>query len=235
MTDQARLKAPVRYGHGRAARKHHWLRWILAGLMALIILIVAAIVAFIKLQPDPSPLALPAAAARAPDGPASGTWDVAAGSLAGFRVRASTLGLGSDVVGRTSAVTGTIVISGDRVAAAAFRVGLAAIRVGGKTETQLARSLGTRQHPAATFILTGPVTLGSGFTTGTTVSMTASGQLSMHGISRPVTVTMSGRRDGADLQVAGSIPVAFSGWHIGGLGSLASRGIAEFLLVLHRQ
>jgi hypothetical protein len=42
------------------------------------------------------------------------------------------------------------------------------------------------------------------------------------------------------LQAAGSIPVAFTGWHIkvpggfGVLGSLASHGIAEFRLVLRR-
>ena len=63
----------------------------------------------------------------------------------------------------------------------------------------------------------------------------------MHGSSHPVTVTISGRRDGSALQAAGSIPVAFSHWGIKGptghglFGSLASHGVAEFLLVLHRR
>jgi hypothetical protein len=62
----------------------------------------------------------------------------------------------------------------------------------------------------------------------------------MHGISRPVVVTVSGRRDGSALQVAGSIPVTFFRWDISGqqsfgfIASLASSGIAEFLLILHR-
>jgi hypothetical protein len=62
----------------------------------------------------------------------------------------------------------------------------------------------------------------------------------MHGVSHPVTVTISGRRDGSALQAAGSIPVAFSDWGIkapggaGFLGSLANHGAAEFRLVLHR-
>ena len=55
-----------------------------------------------------------------------------------------------------------------------------------------------------------------------------------------MTFTVSGRRDGTALQVAGSIPVTFSAWDIKGLsgygflGSLADHGVAEFLLVLHR-
>jgi hypothetical protein len=54
-----------------------------------------------------------------------------------------------------------------------------------------------------------------------------------------VTVTVSGRRDGTALQVAGSIPVTFSTWDITGpsgygfLPSLANHGVAEFLLNLH--
>jgi hypothetical protein len=59
-------------------------------------------------------------------------------------------------------------------------------------------------------------------------------------VSRPVTVTISCRRDGSALQGAGSIPVAFPGWGIKGptgfgpFGSLADHGIAEFRLVLQR-
>jgi polyisoprenoid-binding protein YceI len=241
MTDETGLTVPVRAGNGSSPRRRHWLRWTVAGLTALVILAAAAVGAFIKLQPSPAALRLPAGAAQPPAGPTAGRWDVAAGSLAGFRVRESALGISNDVVGRTSAVTGALVVSGDRVTAAAFRVDLTAIRVGGKAESQLATSLGTRQYPVATFTLTGAVPLSSGFDSGATVTLRAAGQLTMHGLSRPVTVTISGRRDGSELQVAGTIPVAFSGWRIAGpkgfgiLGSLASHGAAEFFLVLRRQ
>lgn len=62
----------------------------------------------------------------------------------------------------------------------------------------------------------------------------------MHGTARPVVVTVSGRRDGSSLEFTGSIPVAFSRWHIRGpqsfgfIASLANSGIAEFLLILRR-
>jgi len=55
-----------------------------------------------------------------------------------------------------------------------------------------------------------------------------------------VTVTLSARRDGTALQAAGSIPITLSRWGItepasyGVVGSLASHGTAEFLLLLHR-
>jgi len=62
----------------------------------------------------------------------------------------------------------------------------------------------------------------------------------MHGSAHLVTVTLSGRRDGAALQAAGSIPVTFAEWGISGpgglgpFGSLAGHGSAEFLLTLQR-
>jgi polyisoprenoid-binding protein YceI len=240
MSEKGR-QTPTRKVHSRSPRKRHWRRWILASVVALVVLIVLAIGAFIKLQPTPAPLALPTAAASAPVGPLGGTWAVSAGSVAGFRVQETILGMSNDSVGRTNAVTGTLALSGNRVTAATFRIDLAAIKVGGKTQPQFARSLGTQGHPAATFTLTQPVTLGSAFTSGATITATAAGQLTMHGTSHPVTLTISGRRDGSALQAAGSIPVAFSDWSIKGpagygfFGSLASHGVAEFLLLLHRQ
>jgi len=207
--------------------------------LLILVLIAAAVWAFAA-QPAPAPLALPRGTAAAPSGPAGGTWSAAPGSVAGFRVPEHSLGISSDVVGRTRAVTGTIVIAGGRVTAAQFRVRLAAITVGGKQEPQLAKSLGTRQHPAAIFTLTRPAALSPAFASGAVVTVRVTGELAMDGVLRPVTFTISGRRDGAALQAAGSIPVAFSRWDITGpggagfLGSLADHGVAEFRLTLDR-
>jgi hypothetical protein len=84
------------------------------------------------------------------------------------------------------------------------------MKVGGKTQPQFAKSLDTSRDPVAMVTLTGPVTLNAGFASGTTVTERVTGRLAMHGISRPAVVTVSGRRDGSALQVAGSIPVTFS-------------------------
>jgi polyisoprenoid-binding protein YceI len=225
----------------RSTRKRHWWWWILGSVAALVALAVLAVGVFIKLGPTSPPLALPTARASAPAGPIDGTWHVGTGSIAGFRVKESAVGFSNEVVGRTGAVTGSIVVAGDRVTKATFRIGLTTIKVGGKAQPQLATSLGTRDHPDATFTLTHPVTLSTGFASGVPITVAADGYLAMHGVSRPVTVTVSGRRDGPALQAAGSIPVTFARWGIVGpggfgfLGSLANHGVAEFLLVFHRQ
>ena len=148
--------------------------------------------------------------------------------------------MSNDAVGRTSAVTGTIVISGSRVTSATVRVDLAAITVSGKPQPQVATSLRTAQYSDVTFTLAAPVRLSPAFAAGGTANFTATGQLAMNGTMHQVTATLSARRDGTTLQVAGSIPVTFSAWHIkapagfGFLGSLADHGIAEFLLTLRQ-
>jgi len=222
----------------RPARRRRWPRRLLIGVVALAALIVVGTWAFVKLQPTQAPLALPTTAAQAPAGPLDGTWSVSAGT-AGFRVPETALGISNDVVGRTSAVSGALAISGDRVTSAAFRVGLAAVKVSGKTQPQLATSLHTGRFPVATFTLASPAAFGASLGTGGTVTVTAAGQLSLNGLTRPVTLTVSARRDGASLEITGTIPVAFSRWDIEGpaglgfLGSLADHGQAEFLLTLH--
>lgn len=238
MTRQPSTGARIRNAPGRPRRRRR-LRWAVAGLAVLAVLAVAAIALFIS-QTSPPPLTLPAGAPAAPSGPASGTWQVSPGSVAGFRIQETALGFSNDVVGRTSRVTGTIVISGDQVTGATLRICLAAIKVGGKTEPQLAKSLRTRQFPSATFTLTRPVNLGPAFIAGKIITVTAAGVLDLRGTEHAVTVRISARRDGQALQAAGSIPVSFADWGIKGpggpgfLGSLAHHGVAEFLLTLHR-
>jgi len=70
-------------------RPRRWRRWLLAGVALLVVLVVAGAAIFVKSQPSAAPLTLPSAAARPPVGPVDGTWDVAAGSVAGFRIRES--------------------------------------------------------------------------------------------------------------------------------------------------
>ena len=142
------------------------------------------------------------------------------------------------MVGRTNAVTGTVVIAGDRVDTGSFGINLATITVGGKTQPQLATSLNTQRDPDATVTLARPVPLPAAFASGATVTLAAPAQFTVGGVTRPVTVTLTARRDGTALQAVGSIPVPFGTWGIkgpkgyGAIGSLASHGIAEFRLIL---
>lgn len=222
----------------RPVRKRRWGRRILIGLAALVVLLVASVVLYVKLAPVPAPLALPATAASAPTVPLAGTWNAGTGSQAGFRIEQTVLFTSSAVVQRTTAVTGTLTATTDQISTATFRVDLTTITTNGQTTPQLSESLDTAHHPEATVTLTQPLTLDPAFATGATVTTTAPGQLTLRGIPGPVTITITARRDGDTLQATGSIPVAFADWNLpnptsyGPLGSLADHGTAEFLLTL---
>jgi polyisoprenoid-binding protein YceI len=235
--------APAPSPPERPRRRRHWLRWILASLAVLVVLVVGLVVVAIKLQPTPAPLTLPAQAA-APIGPVDGTYQAAPGSVAGFRIQQTTLGLTSDVVGRTADVTGSVAVTRGRIVDAKLHVNLLAMtsgdgKNGGKLAPQFGNSLDTGRYPQAAVELAQPVTLDAGFTSGATVALKAVGTLTLHGVTRTVTVPLSVRRDGTDIDVAGSVPVVFADYRLarpegyGWFGSLADHGVAEFSLVLH--
>ena len=238
MSTPAPFTARTPRAPGGSPRRHHWWRWILGGVAVLIVLVVGGIAAFIKLQPTAAPLALPSGTAAAPSSPLAGTWHVAPGSAAGFRIQETALGISNDVVGRTNAVTGTAAIAGDRLSTGSFGISLTTITVGGKKQPQLAISLDTQRYPDATVTLARPVPLPAALTSGATVTLTAPAEFTLDGATHPVTVTLTARRDGTALQAAGSIPVPFGMWGIkgpkgyGAIGSLADHGLAEFRLVL---
>ena len=222
------------------SRKRHWGRWSLGCLLVVVVVIVAVVVVFIELQPVPAPLVLPKAPAKVPVGALEGTWLVGPGSEAGFRIKETALFFSNDVVGRTSAVSGSFVVSGGWVSSATFRIDLRSVEVGGKVQVEFARSLATDEYPDASFRLTRPLALSPAFASGASFTTTATGVLTIHGASHSSTFAVSGRRDGRVLQVAGSVPVVLSAWGItrpagyGPLGSLADHGVVEFFLVLDR-
>ncbi len=238
MTTPAQFSARTPRAPRGSARRRHWWRWILGGVAVLLVLLVGGVAAAIKLQPSPAPLALPAGTASTPSGSLNGTWQAGPGSAAGFRIQETALWLSNAVVGRTNAVTGTVVIAGDRVDTGSFGINLTTITVSGKTQPQLATSLNTQSYPDATVTLARPVPLPAAFVSGATVTLAAPARFTVAGATRPVTVTLTARRDGPALQAVGSIPVPFGTWGIkgpkgyGAVGSLASHGISEFRLIL---
>lgn len=213
-------------------RKHRWLRWLLAGIAALLVLGVGLVVLAVKLQPTTPPLTLPAAVA-APVDPTDGTYHARPGSVAGFRIQQTVFGMTSDVVGRTDDVTGTVTVAGNRATSADLRINLLALTTGGqKPAPQFGVSLDTARYPDATLALAGQVPLES--------AVTATGTLTLHGVTRTVTVPLRIQRNGAQIDVLASLPVAFTDYGLsspkgyGWFGSLADHGTAELLLVLGR-
>jgi polyisoprenoid-binding protein YceI len=219
------------------ARKHHWLRWAVAGVAAVVVLALAGTYAFVHFLggPAPAPLVLPRlTAAGTGSASADGAWTAGNGSQAGYRVREDFLGPGNSVVGRTSAVTGRVVIAHGGVTSASFRIDLTTITADGKAQPQLAKILDTASFPAATFTLTKPIVLGVGPVMNKTFTVRAVGLLAMNGATRAVTFDATARYSGSLLEAAGSIAVVFPAWNIHVPEFLQSRGLLEFLLVLRR-
>ncbi len=239
MTDDVLARRPAGHAIARPARPRHWRRWLVAVVVAVAGLVLAGTAIFVNDSSLP-PLSLPGAGAAAPVGPLDGTWKVAQGSIAGFRIDQTVLGMTGEVVGRTGAVSGSIALANGAVTAGSFQVDLPSVAFKGKPVAQLQLSLDTRDHPDATITLEGPVTFGPGFVSGGTLNTMATALLTMRGMSRRVSVPVSARRDGTAVEVVGSIPVSFADWGIpqpdgfGPLGSIADHGTAEFYLVLER-
>ena len=208
--------------------------------VAVVLLVLAGVGLYasipLLLGPAPAPLGLPAPATSGGTSPSSiqGTWVAATGSMAGYRVRASILGQGGDVVGRTSTVSGTVVIASNAVVSASMSVDLTTIEQGGKPQPQLAKIMDTGADPNATFTLTAPVALGSTPVIGNTFTVSATGLLVMDGISHSVNASLTARDDGTSLAVVGSIPILFSDWGIVAPWGLEDHGAIEFLVILAR-
>ncbi len=107
----------------------------------------------------------------------------------------------------------------------------------GRTQPTFASSLGTQAHPVATVTLSAPLTPGPAFTAGTTITRTVPCLLAMNGVSHPATATVPGRRDGPELELAGSIPASFAEWGIktpAGFGFLGSLAGADYVVNARR-
>lgn len=136
----------------------------------------------------------------------------ATGSFAGFRVQEELSSIGSsEAVGRTGEVSGTITISGTTLESAEIEVDMASITTDkSRRDNKVQEALQTDQFPNATFSLTEPVDLGAGAATGEPVEVDAVGDLTVHGVTHPVTVSLEAQLVEGTAVVVGSVPVNFS-------------------------
>ena len=169
----------------------------------------------------------------------SGTWRVTNESQVGYRVDEVLFGQNVTAVGRTNAVTGSLLIEGDEVTFGEFVVDMTTVKSDEpKRDAQFeSRIMDVINYPTATFVLSSPITLAPTSTT-TPTTNTASGELTLRGITKPVSVSVVGEvRDGR-IVVTGELTVTFSDWEIPNPSipgiSTEDFGILEFQLVLER-
>ena len=169
----------------------------------------------------------------------SGTWQVTNTSQVGYRVDEVLFGQKVTAVGRTNAVTGSLVIDDGVVASGQFVVDMTTVKSDEpKRDAQFeSRIMDVINYPTATFVLTSPITLASTSTTSSTMN-TATGELTLRGTTKPVSVSVvSEVRDGR-IMVTGEFTVIFSEWGIPNPSipgiSTEDFGLLEFQLVLER-
>lgn len=165
--------------------------------------------------------------ASAADGDVAGTWNVdtsigefsfedSTGTFAGFRVAEELSGVGSvTAVGRTPEVTGTLEIDGTTVQAATITADLTALTTNDSRRDDRARgALETDQFPEATFVLTSPIELGAEAASGDPVAVDAAGDLTIHGVTKPVTFPLDAQLVNGTIVVSGTLDVTFSDYGV---------------------
>ncbi len=173
-------------------------------------------------------------AALAPEG-LSGTWKIAEGSQAGYRVDEVLNGQNATVVGRTSAVQGEVAIDGTSLTSAKVVVDMNGLVTDSDSRDRQFQSIvKTQEFPTSTFTLTEPVDIAG--VAGGAASVTAKGELNIAGVSRAVTASLQAQSTGGGVQVTGSIPITFSDFGIGapnlGFVKVENSGTVEMLLTL---
>ena len=175
-----------------------------------------------------------------------GSWAVRTGddSFVGYRVRETFAGLSvaSDAVGRTHDVQGTMTVDSDTsVSAAEVRAGLQSLESDEDRRDNAIRNRGleTNRFPDATFSLTEPVQLPSPPTAGQSVTTTATGDLTLHGVTKQVEIPLDARWDGSTIQVVGTLDITMADYDIdppsvGGFVSVEDAGELELQLTFVR-
>jgi polyisoprenoid-binding protein YceI len=235
-------------------RPRHWLRWLLIAVGVLVVLGAAGPFIYIHFfNSAPAALSLSPATAQssspgstatantAASGPVAGTWTVGPGSIVGYRVNEVLLGQSATAVGRTTSVTGHLAIQGTTVTAASFSVPMATVHSDkSQRDAQFdGRIMDVSQYPTGTFTLTSAIDLAPLPVGGVIRDYTAHGNLTLHGTTRAVTFTLTAERKGAQIEVAGHIPVLFADYNIqnpsfAGFVTTQDHGLLEFLLVFDR-
>jgi polyisoprenoid-binding protein YceI len=221
-----------------------------AGAVAVVLAVVGPFVYINYLQGDtPERLAVATQATTAtPTGDTGtvseasldGTWTVGSGSQAGYRVQEVLFGQDTEAVGRTNAVTGELTVAGSQVSSGSFTVDLTQVTSDEeRRDSQFqGRIMETASYPTATFELAEPITLESLPADGSAVTASASGELTLHGTTRQVTVELTVQRSGDGVQASGSIPVTFADYGIAspsfGPVTTEDSGEIEFLLAFTR-
>jgi polyisoprenoid-binding protein YceI len=174
-----------------------------------------------------------------------GTWRVSddGSSYVGYRVREQLTFLSSpnEAVGRSTAVTGSMEVTGDTVEKVRIQADLTRLASDERRRDNAIRQRGleSERYPTATLELAEPIRLATAPVQGQEVRGQGKGRLTVHGVTREVDLSVSGRWSGSTIQVVGQLPVRLSDYQIqaprfGPVVSIEDDAAVEFSLVFER-
>lgn len=148
----------------------------------------------------------------------SGTFDYeqATGSFVGFRIDEEIINMGGmTAVGRTGEVEGSITIDGTTLTAVDITVDMASITTNeSRRDDKALGALEVTAFPTATFTLTEPVELGEAAATGADVKVTAAGDLTIHGVTKAVSLPIEAKLVDGTAVVVASVDVALADYGV---------------------
>jgi polyisoprenoid-binding protein YceI len=239
-------------------------RWLLGGVLGTIVVLGAGGFAvwwfLIRSDAPPPPdierAARAAASTTAPTGTTAaaldGRWtvdtsigDLSAGTstYVGYRIQEELQPIGNNTaVGRTSAVRGSLALRGDTVSAATVTADLRELRSDQDRRDNALRGRGleTDRFPNATFELTEPIALPASPADGRTMNLSATGRLTLHGVTRSVTIPLEAQLvGGRTIAVTGSTRIRLADYDIEKpttaiVLSVADEGALEFQVFFTR-
>ncbi len=199
------------------------IRWLLGGIAVVLIAAVAFGAWYVFGDSAPPKPKLSESAPVDSGGPATpdGQWKVARGETVyvGYRMTEVFAGdiVHKEAVGRTPVVDGTTTIAGNKVTAARVTADLRELSSNRDRRDNYIHTHGIESDtfPMATFKLTKPIVLPAPLQKGVKLEqLAATGALTLHGVTRTITIPLEARWDGPKIEVVGNAPIVLADYKI---------------------
>ena len=181
----------------------------------------------------------PAAETETGDG-FDGDWVPTTASEFGYRVEEVLAGVNTTAVGRSNEIEGLLTIEGTSATVVDITVQIENIASDdARRDGQFrGRIMNSSEFPTAEFRITEPIEFGTIPGGDEQVTATAVGELTLRGVTNPVTFEVTAQTTDGRIGVLGSIPVLFEDYGIDnpsfGVIETEDNGLVEFVLVFER-
>ena len=175
-----------------------------------------------------------------PDVGITGTWLATSESTVGYRVKEVLGGVDTEGVGRTNQVNGSLTIQDTTLLSTVFEIDVASIKSdSSKRDSQFSGNImDTATYPTATFRLLTPIELGSIPADSQSITATAQGELTMHGVTQQVSFEVTAKIANGIIGVLGSIDITFADYGIANPSNAfvttGDTGLLEFVLAFQK-